>query len=132
MMPAKFWPRPTGSNIVKLILPGGVVESRRYIILLIAAIASSPVVLPASKRIEPAFGKVRASGTESVAEQGRASRRAFAAESASFSTSTSKRPNFAPFVNSCGGVQFFQFESSHAGNIADASAFTFSKVSHSG
>src|SRR5262249_2908609 len=114
--------------------------------LLMAEIASSPVVLPASKRMEPSFGKASARGTERVAGQGRARRRVFAGVgafgepvgvsallvSANFSTSTSRRPNLAAFWNSPGGVQSFQRERSHSGNMLFASAFALSSFSQRG
>ena len=109
--------------MVKLNLPGGVVESSRKMMLLIAATASVSPPLFVSKRIEPPSGYASASGTEKAAGQGSASRLSFGIFSTSAVKSTSSRANFAAFLNSLGGVQSFHLAVSHSGKSFSAPAF---------
>src|ERR1700752_2632151 len=93
--------------MVKLALPGGVVESSLKIILLIAATAWFSPPLFVSKRIEPCCGYVSASGTENFAS-GNCNRLSFGNCSANFSISISDCPNCAAFFNLVGGLQLLQ------------------------
>src|SRR5580698_10627269 len=97
MREAKFSPRQTGSKIVNINLPGGVVAKMRKMILLMAAMASSFPVLPVSNKMEPWDGQSRDKGTVRVGGQGRASRRSFGNPSASLAMLTSNCAKVAAF-----------------------------------
>src|SRR5581483_9444665 len=108
--------------MVKLTFPGGVTDSRRKIILLIAFTASSWPVLVASNSTEPSSGYTSVNGTENVAGPGSASRGSFGATSLSLVASTSNCPKRTALVNVDGGVQRSQAGDCQSGKSARAAA----------
>ncbi len=61
-MPAKFWPRPTGSKMLKLNLPAGATDNNLSMILLIESIIFLSPDDSVSKRMEPEWGSLMFNG----------------------------------------------------------------------
>src|ERR1700744_1653478 len=101
--------------MVKLILPGGNVASRRKMMLLMTPKASSPPVFPLSNNNDPCPGNASDIGTESIGEPGHFRRESFGMASTNCSTFTSIQPKLTRCWKPDLGDQFFNVSASHGG-----------------